>query len=233
MASERYSKFRKGTKKYPSLKVDYLKQIQEAKAEFYIKSENTSFETIKKKYDMMVKTASNDYKKPRLELAYKLLKEYYKGKTRISKEQREKLIGHPVQKKTHQERRKKQMVGLQNLAKQAKQTRLRNAKIYQNPSGKPYSVVERKVPYEPRFAPFNKAKNKAMRKKEANEPYRKMKKARDTKARKDRGMKEGASRKDRIKKYTQKGRNPAGQKWHRPVKPTSQKIRKKYKTMGK
>ncbi len=113
------SKFVKETKEFPSKKHDYFKQIQQAKAEFYINSVNTSWDTIENKYNKMIKTASS-YKKPLLERAYQLLKEYYEGYDSIDKSAREAQIGHPTQIKEHKAKREEQMAFFKDIGGRAK-----------------------------------------------------------------------------------------------------------------
>ena len=245
------SRFVKETKEFPSKKHDYYKQIQQAKAEFYIKSENTDWSTIQKKYTSMIGKATRN-KKVRLERAYQLLKQYYEGYDKIGKSAREVQIGHPVQKKAHNQERMKQMrilkglgkkakrkvnrgqakLDLKKLAIQAKKTRLKNAKIYQNPSGKPFSVVERKVPYEPRGSlNFSQQKQKAKEemRKEYKLQYRKSKAKANTLERKKRGYKQGAEgRKQRVKKYATA--KPKPRTYPKKAKKTDPKIKRKYKT---
>ncbi len=212
-----------------------LQEIRNAKAEFYIKSDNTGWGTIESKYRSMIKKASQ-YKRPKLERSYKILQDHYEGFDRIGKEEREGLRGHPKQKKAfpaerntqkniltgiasraktawreheikkqYQAKRKESMGVLSGLARKAKTQQLQDWRKIYQPAGRS-GVVEYKVPYEPRFYQFyDKKRDAAEKRNESQMDYYKSKIAAGEKARAERGL---TTRQDYWDRYA----NPANPK---------------------
>ena len=204
-----------------------LQEIRDAKKEFYINSDNTAWRTIEKKYLKMIDTAS-DYKRPQLERAYNILKEHYEGNSRISKEEREGLRGHPKQKQEFPAQRNIQKSILTGLARKAKTQQLQDwRKIYQ-PAGPGGFVVEYSIPYETRkYRYYDKSRDKAERKKEGGMKYARMKAEANARARRETGS---ATKKERLKKYVNPQNPKKRQGWRKPRTKTPKAMIKKYNT---
>ena len=204
-----------------------LQDIRNAKAEFYIKSDNTGWSTIESKYRSMIKKASQ-YKRPKLERSYKILQDHYEGYNRISKDEREGLRGHPKQKKAFPAEKTTQKSILTGLARKAKSQQLQDWRNIYQPAGRSGGVVEYKIPYEPRFYQFyDKKRDAAEKRNESQMGYVKSKVAAGKKARAERGL---ATRQD----YWDRHANPANPKrktkkgpgWRKARTPTAPKIKK-------